>query len=167
MDSDEEALARGRALSSPLRIRILRICLHEPHTNKQIADRLGVSPAAALHHVRTLEQNGFLEALEPRRGRRGAREIPYRATGLSWQTPLSREHGQAQLLLDTFLQEVAEVPPGEVEMVRVGYKLDEEHVEEFRTRLHDLLTEFKDRGADPDGTPISVFIAQHPDPQSG
>src|ERR1700712_1537085 len=76
--------AEARALSSPTRLRILRLCLSEALTNKEIAARLGRNPATVLHHVRTLVDTGFLVAGPPRRGARGAREVPYRATGKSW-----------------------------------------------------------------------------------
>ena len=79
--TDEEA----RALASSLRLRILRICLGEGRTNKEIAGILGRDPASVLHHIRTLVRTGFLEPQEARRGARGAREIPYLATRKSWQ----------------------------------------------------------------------------------
>lgn len=165
MSSEDEAATRGRALGSPLRLRILRICLHEPRTNKEIAEVLGITPAACLHHVRTLARSGFLEPLAPRRGKRGAKEIPYRATGTSWNTPLGL--GESHLLLDTFLQEIEGLPPGSLDTTRLGFKLNEAHREEYTRRLHELFVEFKDRGPDPDGEPFSVFYAEHPDPQSG
>ena len=100
--------AEARALASGLRLRILRMCLDEPLTNREIAEALGKNPATVLHHVRTLADTGFLEAQEVRRGRRGAREIPYLATGKSWwvQTPAA-----AGRLLEAFLSEIASVPP--------------------------------------------------------
>lgn len=164
MVDEEEQQARGRALSSPLRLRILRICLHEPRTNKQIADVLQISPAACLHHVRTLAATGFLEALEPRRGKRGAKEVPYRATGLSWSTPVG---AAGTLMLETFLTEIEGLAPESLDTARLGLKLNPENLAEYHERLNTLLTEFKDRGPDPDGTPISIFYAEHPDPQSG
>src|SRR3954449_10096925 len=96
--SDEEA----RALASALRLRILRICLGEAHTNKEIADVLGRDPASILHHVRTLVRTGFLEPGAERRGARGSREIPYLATRKSWKlsTPASD-----RAMLDTFVEE--------------------------------------------------------------
>ena len=33
-----------RAVANPLRLRILRLCLHEELTNKQLAERLGMDP---------------------------------------------------------------------------------------------------------------------------
>src|SRR4051795_783858 len=76
--------AEARALASAVRLRILRLCLGEALTNKEIAARLGRNPATVLHHVRTLLDTGFLVAEPERRGTRGAREVPYRATGKSW-----------------------------------------------------------------------------------
>ena len=54
--------ADARALASVLRMRILRLCLDEPMTNKEIATRLGKDPATTYHHVRTLTDRGFLAA---------------------------------------------------------------------------------------------------------
>jgi DNA-binding transcriptional ArsR family regulator len=61
-----------KALAHPLRLRILRLCLHDSLTNKQIADQLGKDPATVLHHVRLLVDTGFLAAETPRPGARGA-----------------------------------------------------------------------------------------------
>jgi predicted ArsR family transcriptional regulator len=77
--------AEAKALASSLRVRILRMCLDEPMTNAQIAERLGRPPASVLHHVRTLTATGFLEALPAEEGPRGSRPVPYRATRKSWR----------------------------------------------------------------------------------
>src|SRR5215475_395787 len=97
--------AEARALASGLRLRILRLCLDRPLTNKEIAELLGKQPATTLHHVRTLVATGFLEAQEERRGTRGAREVPYLATGKSWVLDVSetRVDGSGRALLDAFL----------------------------------------------------------------
>ena len=81
---DETISARARALSSPVRWRVLRACLDEALTNKELADLLGVNPGSMLHHVRTLVGTGFLAPGETRRGARNAIEIPYRTTDLVW-----------------------------------------------------------------------------------
>ena len=52
--------AEAKALASPLRLRILRLCLDQALTNKQLAGRLGRDPGTVLHHVRTLVATGFL-----------------------------------------------------------------------------------------------------------
>ena len=156
--TDEEA----RALASTVRLRILRICLGEPRTNREIADALGRDAGSVLHHVRTLADTGFLEALEPRRGTRGAREIPYLATGKSWQidTP-----GAGLLLLDTFVEEVGLVPVESVNTMRMGFRFTEADRVDFDNRLRELVEEFMHRTDDsPDGEPWSLFVALHPDP---
>src|SRR5882672_7388900 len=76
--------AEARALASAIRLRIIRLCLDRPMTNKEIAARLDANPATTLHHVRKLVSTGFLEPQEERRGTRGAREVPYLSTGKSW-----------------------------------------------------------------------------------
>lgn len=157
-----ELEADARALASVVRIRILRLCLDEPLTNKEIATRLGKDPATVLHHVRTLVDRGFLAAQPERRGPRGAREVPYLATRKSWRTPMGPAHGH--VLVEAFLEELAEAPPETVELARLGLRLDAAGVAELRDRVSALLQEFADRPADPGGAPYAVFLAIHADP---
>lgn len=152
--------AEKRALASGLRLRILRMCLDEALTNREIAEVLGKNPATILHHVRTLADTGYLEALEPRRGRRGAREIPYRTTGKSWYT-YTDDSGAP--MLEAFLAEVAALPETQRGMTRLGLRLPAQEMEEFRERLDALLQEFHDRPRDPEAEPWSLFVALHPD----
>jgi DNA-binding MarR family transcriptional regulator len=156
--TDEEA----RALASALRMRILRVCLHEAHTNKEIAAILGRDPATTLHHVRRLVDTGFLAAQPVRRGTRGSREIPYLATLKSWriETP-----AKDRVLIDAFLEEVALVPMHELETARLGLRLPEEVKDEFLERLGALWEEYRARSdAEQTGPAWSVFFALHPDP---
>jgi DNA-binding transcriptional ArsR family regulator len=157
-DPDDEA--RLRALSSPLRLRILRLCAFEARTNKELADLLDVNPGTMLHHVRTLVQTGYLAPEEERSGAQGAREVPYRATGLSWNTPL--DDGSA-IMVETFLQQIQGLPPEDVQTTWLGLKLSAEHKAELEDRLYAIAQEFKDRGPDAGGDTYSLFIALHPD----
>lgn len=152
--------AEARALASTLRLRILRVCLGEPRTNKEIAAALGKDPATVLHHVRCLVDTGFLAAQPERRGTRGSRERPYLATGKSWQmeTP-----AQDNAMLTAFLEEVALVPVEDVDMLRIGLKLSPERRDELSTRLTALMEEYF-TNPDPDGAAWSVYAAIHPDP---
>jgi DNA-binding transcriptional ArsR family regulator len=152
--------AEARALASGLRLRILRLTLDEALTNKEIAEELGRPPASVLHHVRTLVRTGYLRAEEPRRGARGAREVPYRATGKSWYVNSSMGAGS---MLDAFLSEIQAVPEDQRDLARLGLRLSEEDLEEFTQRLYGLLREMHDRPRDPAGRPMSLFVALHPD----
>lgn len=149
-----------RALSSPLRLRVLRLCAFESRTNKELAQLLGMNPGTMLHHVRTLVQTGYLAAEPERAGAQGAREVPYRATGLSWRTSMP---GASGVLVETFLQQIEGVADDELDVTWMGVKLNEEHRAELQDRLHALAQEFKDRGPDPDGETYSLFTAFHPD----
>ncbi|MCL3859881.1 transcriptional regulator [Actinotalea sp. K2] len=166
MDDDEATddatlEADARALASVVRIRILRLCLDEALTNKEIADRLGRDPATTYHHVRTLAERGFLAAQPERRGTRGAREVPYLATRKSWRTPGGPTMGQ--VLIDTFVAEVAEADPAGVRTVRLGVRLDAPAVAELDRRIGELFQELADRPVDLAATPYSIFYAMHED----
>ncbi|MCU1432102.1 MAG: regulatory protein ArsR [Actinotalea sp.] len=158
---DAEIEADARALASVLRIRILRLCLDEPLTNKEIAGRLRKDPATIYHHVRTLAERGFLAAQPVRRGARGAREIPYLATRKSWRTPGDADTNR--VLIDAFLAEVAEADPASVQTVRLGVRLDEAGRAELDRRIVELFQELAARAPDPDGVPYSIFYALHQD----
>jgi hypothetical protein len=155
--TDEEA----RALASALRMRILRVCLGEGHTNKEIAEAVGRDPASTLHHVRRLVDTGFLVAEPVRRGTRGSREIPYIATKKSWQI---ESPAKDRVLLDAFLEEIALVPAStEMGTARLGLRLSPKDMARFEKRLTALLDEFAALPDDPDAPPWSVFLAIHPD----
>jgi DNA-binding MarR family transcriptional regulator len=155
--TDEEA----KALASSLRLRILRICLGEGRTNKEIAEVLGRDPATILHHTRTLVRTGFLQPQEPRRGARGAREIPYVATKKSWQL---NAPAMERSILAAFLEEIALVPGAEVDTARLGLRLSPADMAEFNDKLQLLFDDFASRPEDPSAPAWSVFFAMHPDP---
>ena len=156
--------AEARALASAVRLRILRLCLDEPLTNKEIAARLDRNPATVLHHVRTLVDTGFLVAQPVRRGTRGAREVPYRATGKSWL--MDGAGGAApgrDPALGAFLEEVAAVGEEQLESTRLGLRLSAADRAELARRLHELLDSYARRPADPDGEKWSLYLGMHPE----
>jgi len=154
--------AEARALASATRLRILRACLDVPLTNKEIAQRIGKNPATVLHHVRTLVSTGFLTPAGERRGARGAREVPYLATGKSWlmqvESPSPQDH-----LLAAFLEEVAVVGEANLDSNRLGLRLSDEEYEEFRTRLAELMEEYARRPFTPGGRRWSLYVGIHPE----
>jgi DNA-binding transcriptional ArsR family regulator len=156
----------ARALAHPLRLRILRLALDEPLTNKQLAERLGRDPGTVLHHVRNLVETGFLVPDEVRQGSKGALEKPYRSTGKSWSLSLDEsptaESTASQAMLEAFLAELDEAgPDAATGFSRLALTLDQASLEELQTRLQEVLDEFADRPADPEGEPYGLFLAMH------
>jgi len=168
--------AEARALASGVRLRIMRLCLDRALTNKEIAERLGANPATILHHVRTLVATGFLAPQKERRGTRGAREVPYLATGKSWILDVRDERvdGAGRALLDAFLDEIAHIDIDAMEgnrgeedptgFSRLGVRLAFGDLQEFGRRMAELLNEYALKPADmTNGIPYSIFVAVYPD----
>ncbi|MEV0620665.1 helix-turn-helix domain-containing protein [Nonomuraea sp. NPDC050404] len=157
--------AEARALASSVRLRILRLCLDQALTNKEIADRLGANPATTLHHVRKLVETAFLTAEPSRPGPRGSTEIPYRATGKSWEMDVSESgvSGSNAAILDAFLEEVRLVDIEESSFTRLGLRLTAEGHAELQRRLQEVFDEYRDRQPPPGGEAYSLFVALHRD----
>jgi DNA-binding transcriptional ArsR family regulator len=154
-----------KAMAHPLRLRILRLCLHDALTNKEIADRLGKDPATTLHHVRLLLRTGFLRAEPVRSGARGALEKPYRATGKSWHLSVSRPEDRSVEMLaviDAVRAEVLEAgPDGWLAGARLGLKLTDERMQELSERIEALVVEYADAPPDPEGHRYGLFVNLH------
>lgn len=161
--NDAAREAEAKALASVVRLRILRLCLDESLTNKELAERLELNPATCLHHVRTLVEHDFLRAQAPRRGKRGAREIPYRATGKSWTTKMGP--GQQRILIQAFLDEFALVDPDDARIWRLGVRVSPERREQLIDEFAALLDKYATDPADEGGEPWSLLFVAHPDAQ--
>ena len=157
--------AEAKALANPLRLRILRLCLDTPRTNKQLADHLGRDPASVLHHVRTLVRTGFLEAGEPRAGAGGALEKPYVTTRKSWTLdtgPTVESQAVNMAIVHAFRDEVLEAGPDAfLDLTRLGLRLTPSSQEDLRQRLFAVIDEFAQRPPDDDGEPVALFLAVH------
>src|SRR5215207_2766900 len=156
--------AEAKALAHPLRMRILRLCLDQALTNKQLAEWLGKDPGTVLHHVRTLVATGFLVPEEVRQGAKGALEKPYRATGRSWNLSLEESPVpvDAEAMLEAFQAELAEAGPGAASgFNRLALTLNEASREELESRVLAILDEFATRPPDPDGEPYGLLFAMH------
>jgi predicted ArsR family transcriptional regulator len=153
--------AEARALAHPMRLRVLRLCLDEALTNRDLADRLRAEPATVLYHVRTLVRTGFLAPESERRGRRGAREIPYRATGKSWNLDFEPQGSGFLAPVDAFRTEAAEAgAEAMLESVRLGVRLGPEALERLQRRLAEAAAEAH-AADDPDGDAVSLYIGLH------
>jgi DNA-binding transcriptional ArsR family regulator len=159
--------AEAKALAHPLRMRILRLCLDQALTNKQLAEWLGKDPGTVLHHVRTLVNTGFLVPGEVRQGDKGALEKPYRATGKSWtlsleESPAAEEATATQAMLEAFLAELAEAgPDAATSFNRLALTLNKASLDELLARVIAILDDFVTRGPDPDGEPYGLMFAMH------
>ena len=158
--------AEAKALAHPLRMRILRLCLDQSLTNKQLAEWLGKDPGTVLHHVRTLVNTGFLVPDEVRPGKKGALEKPYRATGKSWTLSLEEspvpEGVDAQAMLEAFQAELAEAGPGAAAgFNRLALTLNRASREELETKVLAILDEYVTRPPDPDGETYGLLFAMH------
>lgn len=143
-DRTPATAAQAKALASPMRLRILRLCLNQELTNQQLADRLGCDPSTAHYHARILLDAHFLELTESRRGPTGALEKPYRSTGLSWTLDLGAHDADATIaMVDAFRAELAESGQGSVESSsRFVLHLDDVRLEELVHRVQEVLDEY-------------------------
>ncbi|MFI6577869.1 ArsR/SmtB family transcription factor [Nocardiopsis sp. NPDC050513] len=138
----------AKALAHPLRVRILRLCLHRELTNKELADRLGTTPGTVLYHVRQLVDAGLLVAAPVRTGASGALEKPYRSTGETWWLSLSDTEDEsggapATAPLAAFQEELDEAGPESVRaFARFVLHLSDEDVAELDRRIVAVLDEF-------------------------
>ncbi|MFP3465116.1 ArsR/SmtB family transcription factor [Leifsonia sp. SIMBA_070] len=141
-----------KAMSHPLRVRILRLCGDSELTNKQLADRLGVDPGTVYYHVRQLVEAGFLEPAAVRTGESGALEKPYRSTGKSWWLTVSLEDldlSDGLAPVEAFQQELAEAGPASVAtFARFSLHLSPEDVAELDRRIVAVLDDFIETDAE-------------------
>jgi predicted ArsR family transcriptional regulator len=154
-------LEEARALSHPIRLRILRLCLDRALTNKELASRLGRDPGTILHHVRMLVETGFLAATTERRGPRGSTERPYQSTGKSWTLDVGEEVEGSLAVIDALREELAETAPDDLATLsRLGVRLKPEALASFTERFAALIEELH-AADDPEGEPYGFLVAAH------
>lgn len=156
----------ARALAHPLRLRILRLALDTPRTNRELAELLDVNPGTTLHHVRTLVDHGFLAPDEPRRGKRGSREVPYRATGKSWVLDFNPDEIEGEgpgpaMIAASHAEYLAAAPEDRFGELRIAMWLTPEDRQALIDRLYDVVNEFRGTRETPDGEPMALFWAFH------
>jgi len=137
-------------------MRILRLCLDDALTNKEIAQRLQRDPASVLHHVRTLVDTGFLEALPARRGRAGLGKC---RTGRP-EVVADQRRRCSSVMLQAFLDELA-AAEARRELIATRLTVNADHWDEFLSRIQAVLDDFAGRASDVDGERWSIFFATH------
>ena len=153
--------AEARALAHPLRLRIIRLCLDEALTNAELAARLGELPATVLYHVRTLFRQGFLVREPERRGRRSARELPYRSTRKSLTLDLGLDEAGHLAVVDAVRAELAESGPDALlTLSRLGVRLPPPALDELLGRINDLVRTAA-TADDPSGEAVGLLVLLH------
>lgn len=162
----EATAAEAKALAHPVRIRILQALRSEAKTNKEIARSLGTTPGATLYHVKVLLDQDFVAMEDQRPGRRGAREIPYSATGktrvLSFQGGSSSSAEVRDAILRSALDGYTALPSGN----RFGetsftLHLDPDRLSEFQRRFQELVADFAQDAPSPDTGKFGFFGAAY------
>jgi len=160
-------LQQFKAINDPVRSRILGIIQNQPATAKQIADRLGATPGAIGHHLHVLEAAGLAQVVA-RRITRGIFTSYYTRTARIFNFEFPAEvRGDRSPSLDFVTQlrdEIAEslAAQGEEGVYSTSFpraRLSPERAEEYRQRLTDLVYEFANETADPQGQVYSLFTA--------
>ncbi len=156
-----------KAVSDPIRSRILGIIQNQPATAKQIADRLGATPGAIGHHLHVLESAGLAKvvALRIMRGivsnyyTRTARIFTYHfpdeitggaPKGLAIMTSARDELAES-------LQTIKEGP-----LLMDGFphiRLSPKHAQTYSELLNGLLDDILRDPPDPDGAVYGIFLA--------
>ena len=143
----EATADEAKAVAHPLRIRILQVLRGETLTNKEIAQRLGSTPGATLHHLQLLTEHGFAAAEPVRAGARNAREIPYRATGktlgLTFNPALPESALVGPAILKSALENYRLAPEsGRHSETSVTLYLSDAQRSDFQGRLSALISEY-------------------------
>src|SRR5258708_7868883 len=160
-----------KAISDPIRSRILGIIQNQPATAKQIADRLGASPGAIGHHLHVLEAAGLAHVVA-RRLVRGIVANYYTRTARIFKYDLPREvigGSSANLeIMTRALDQLAEAESNieEDEYRREAFphiRLSPEPARYYSERLgargEDILHETPDRNGKVYSILISMFMA--------
>lgn len=166
MERIDATAEQARAIASPVRLRILRLCHDDELTNRELAELLDRDPSTILHHTRLLVDAGMLEQADERPGPRGSTEKPYRATGLSWRLDFAAPTGSAEhAAIDAVREELAAAGPGAVRSsTRAVLHLDDDQVGELAEELLAVVERWfdDDRGRKEDGLPsIGLYVLVH------
>jgi DNA-binding transcriptional ArsR family regulator len=162
-----------KAISDPLRSRILGIIQNQPATAKQIADSLKASPGAIGHHLHVLEAAGLAQVVA-RRLVRGIVANYYTRTARIFKYDLPREvAGNTSINLDIIAkayEEQAEAEANEEEDVHQcaafpHIRLSPERAAYYSERLNALIDDILRETPDPEGKVYGVLISMFMSPE--
>jgi DNA-binding transcriptional ArsR family regulator len=160
-------LEQFRAMSDPLRMKILRIIRYQPATAKQLADRLGATPGAIGHHLRVLEVAGLAQVVALR-VTRGIIARYYTRTARIFMYDMPKEVTEPGTVSVEFLTDArdelvdASLDFKKEATIYSGFphaRLSRERANEFSARLQRLADEFLQEPDDPEGEIYGLSIA--------
>lgn len=156
-----------KAISEPVRSRILGIIQNQPATAKQLADRLGATPGAIGHHLRVLEEAGLAQVVA-RRLVRGIVANYYTRTARIFTYELPEDvkgNINASLeIMDKARDELAEAQPSEKKDPdqRTSFphvRLSPERAHYYAQRLEGLLEDLLHEQPSPDGKIYGILMS--------
>ena len=156
-----------RAISDPIRSRILGIIQNQPATAKQIADSLKASPGAIGHHLHVLEAAGLAQVVA-RRMIRGIVANYYTRTARIFMYDLPREvTGDTSINLDIIAkayEELAEAEANkEIDVHQCSsfphIRLSPERARYYFERMHTLIDDILRETPDPDGKVYGILAS--------
>jgi DNA-binding transcriptional ArsR family regulator len=161
-----------KAISEPVRSRILGIIQNQPATAKQLADRLGATPGAIGHHLRVLEGAGLAQIVA-RRLVRGIVANYYTRTAriFSYELPedVKGEINASLEILDKARDELTEafatVKEDPVRCESFPHvRLSSERARYYSERLEALLDDLLHEQPDPDGKVYGIHLSMFQSP---
>ena len=156
-----------KAISDPIRSRILGIIQNQPATAKQIADSLKASPGAIGHHLHVLEAAGLAQIVA-RRLVRGIVANYYTRTARIFTYDLPREvAGDTSINLDIIAkayEELAEAEANkEIEVHQCSsfphIRLSPERARYYFERINRLINDILQETPDPDGKIYGILAS--------
>ena len=160
-------LQQFKAISDPIRSRILGIIQNQPATAKQIADSLQASPGTIGHHLHVLEAAGLAQIVA-RRLVRGIVANYYTRTARIFKYDLPREvTGNTSINLDIMAKAYEEQAEAEAnEEVDVHQcasfphvRLSPERAEYYSKRIRALVDDFLLETPEPEGKVYGMLIS--------
>lgn len=161
-----------KAISDPVRSRILGIIQNQPATAKQIADTLKASPGAIGHHMHVLESAGLAQVVA-RRLVRGIVANYYTRTARIFKYDLPREIiGNTSINLDIMskaYEEQAESEANEEEDVYhcasfPHVRLSPQRAAYYSKRIQALVDDLLHEQPDPEGNVYGVIVSMFRSP---
>ena len=155
-----------KAISDPMRSRILGIIQNQPATAKQIADRLGATPGAIGHHLHVLEAAGLAKVIA-RRLVRGIVANYYTRTAriFTYDFPDEIAGGGAGSLeimskaRDELVEALIGVESDPCQTISFPHvRLSPERAQAYFERIEALVEDLLHEPSDPNGQVYGVFV---------